>query len=197
MNVLFFVGIGVLVLVIAAVVFVTASGAMKYDRLLGEKNMSELSSIIASLKPYALEHPLEATHDPGVSLDHGYFRDTDQGMRIIYTVSRNGATYQHHISLSGGPSYLAHSAALTFASWMGHCLSVDAAKISVPQNYGNQDGFVRHILFDLSESEQQTFARESVKKYEPAEITKETWQGLMADREKITKNSLPQMGNQS
>lgn len=197
MSIFFFIGVGVLVLVIGAIVYVTASGAMKYDRLLGEKNMSELSDILSALKPYAIEHPLVATHDPEVSLDHGYFRDTDQGMRIIYTVSKNGGVYNHHISLSGGPSYLAHSAALTFASWMGHCLSVDAAKISVPQNFGNQDGFVRHILFDLNEAEQQVFVRETVRKYKPTEITKQTWQSLMSDREKITRNSLPQTRSQS
>lgn len=191
MQILMIAGLVVLLLVIVGIVFLTASGAMKYDRLLGEKNMSELSEILVKLKTFAIEHPLEATHDPAVQLDHGYYLDTDQGMRIIYTISKHKSTYQHHISLSGGPSYLAHSAALTFASWMGHCLMVDAAKISVPQNYGNQDGFVRHILFELDDGEQQEFANRQVRSYSPVEITKETWQGLMSEREKIIKNSLP------
>lgn len=197
MTPLLLVGMCIVAVAIVVVVVLVAAGAMKYDRILGEKNLSELSVSLTKLKAYALEHPLQGLSNESVPIDPGYCIDTDQGMRLVYTISKNSDAYQHHISLSGGPSYLAHSAAMTIASWMGHCLTVDATKISVPLNLGNQDGFVRHIVFELNETEQENFASKPVRQYTVQEITKTTWQELMTDRDKIQKNSLPASSSES
>ncbi len=183
-----FIGLGVGLLVGAAVLaFIVLRINSKYGSLFSNENIVNMSSRLGALKQEANNNVLEASNVVEVSPVNLV---TDTGMPLTYTVSKAGSQFAHHFAISFGNTYVAHSAAITIASWVAYCLDIPSEKITVPVQAGDGAGRVRHILFSLSEHEQQVYLQKSVRVVTTAEI-QSLWKTVMQAREAIMANSLP------
>ena len=179
-------GIGLLV-GIGILAFILFRINSKYKTLLSNEQLADMSAKLGALKLEANNNVLEST-DSHETMPASVV--TSIGMPLTYSVSKDGSQFSHQLAVSFGGTYVAHSAAMTVASWIAYCLSIPCEKITVPAQAGDGSGRVRHIVFSLSAHEQENYLQTPVRQMSATEI-KNLWKAVMNAREAIMANSLP------
>jgi len=178
---------GILVVVVAVVVFfvlpVFLIGRKTAD-LNSAEHLSELSFIMERLKSLAIKY--KDVKDIETIFDETTEAST-LGFRLAYTISRDESIglYKHHISMSQNGSYVAEGNAVTFATWIAKFIAVDCDKMTILKNT-NSDGAVRHVVFSLTEDEQQTFEKTSCVTFNPSAIDQSVWRELGEKRQALS-----------
>jgi hypothetical protein len=176
-------------IVIAIVVIYIVGGARKYANLFSAGHIAEFSNGMAQLKRAALASVLRPGEEYQADrYDHNTFVSS-AGLGVMYTISMQKDLFCHHISLSHQNAALAHSAAMTFASWISYILNVPADKIRVPVGASSLPGEVWHVTFELSDAEQTAFKSSTPQIMEGKSVTDTLWKQLASTREEIVRSS--------
>jgi hypothetical protein len=181
----------IVLIVIAIVVIYIAGEAHKYSSLFAPKHISEFATGMAQLKRAAMASIIQPGEDyQAERFDHNTFVSS-AGLAAMYTISMQKELFCHHISLSHQTAVLAHSAAMTFATWISYILNVPAEKIKVPIGLSSVPGEVWHVTFELTDAEQAAYKTASPRIPEKQAVTDSLWKELAPNRDLILKASLP------
>jgi hypothetical protein len=185
------IGFGIMLL---AFVIVVALFANKLNTLFSAKHLSEISDGIAGLKIAALKAILRPgqIHEQELyssQVDEQTFV-TSTGFGLMYTISKQGDLYCHHISVSQRTGVLAHSAAMTIATWLAYFLEIPAEKVTVPPELSGAPGEVWHITFELSEAEEERYEQTRPRILATTDVTPLLWQQMGTPRDIIVQHSL-------
>ncbi|MDR3614369.1 MAG: hypothetical protein P4L53_12470 [Candidatus Obscuribacterales bacterium] len=186
------IGVGLFVILLAVIAVVSA----KVSRLLSAKHLSEISDCMARLKIAALKamvrpgepDPYEQNFHPDQVAQQTLV--TSAGLGLMYTVSKQDDLYSHHISMSSHAGSLAHSAAMTIATWISYFLNIPVDEVGVPPELSNAPGFVWHMTFVLSEEEEHHYEQARPRILTVSDITPAMWKQLGSARESIVERSL-------
>ncbi|HEY9776853.1 MAG TPA: hypothetical protein V6C81_24025 [Planktothrix sp.] len=181
----------IIVVAILLVVAFIAGGAYKYSSLFAPKHICEFATGIAQLKRAALASIIQPGEEyEARRFDHNTLV-TGAGLGVMYTISMQKDLFCHHISISHQTSSLAHSAAMTFATWVSYILNVPAEKISVPIGASSLPGDVWHVTFELTADEEAAYKASEPQVVDQKTVTDSLWKQIAPRREIIMQASLP------
>lgn len=149
--------IGLLAVLLA---FWLISGPGKYKRMFSDEHILEVWKKLRQAKAAAIA----GLGDPGAdqsieaAVTRGQRFETVADMTFLYTIDRQPSGYAHHISMSHQRGVLARAAATYFTALLGEILSIDVRLASLME--GNRT--IYHLVFELDEASQQTFAARPV-----------------------------------